>query len=670
MPLQAPLLDDRTFNDIMAEARALIPRYTREWTDHNESDPGMTLVQLFAWMTEMLLYRVNRVPEASHIKFLQLLGIELKPAQPARVELTFTAARKDIQTFIVPKGTRVAVAGGDDGPPPVFELEEALVGLGATLKAIQSFDGFAYGVETAKNAAAGQWFYPFGPQARAGSALLLGFESPLDFPSAQVNLSFAVYTTGLKPEGRHCDMDLSLAPTAACLVWEYWDGKYWTALSVDKDETRAFTRSGHVYFTGPGKAARKDRVGSVQNEPLYWLRCRMDRGEYETPPRLEMVLTNTARASQALTVRDEVVGGSDGRPNQVYRLANTPVVTVEKPRQINGADGRVVKVTSVQLEVDEGLGYQAWQEVDDFFASGPDDPHFVCNHTTGEVRFGDGIRHGRIPVANPVHPNDNIVARWYLFGGGQRGNVGADTVTELQTYVEAVKRVTNLRPAFGGSDEESLEEAKLRAPRQLKSKDRAVTAEDFETMAVDTPGVRIRRATALPLVHPNFPGTRTPGVVTVIVVPESKAPNPLPSEATLATVCQHLNLHRLLTAELFVVAPNYHQAEIRADVIVRADFDLAEVKHDLENRLAAYFHPLTGGELGQGWPFGGTIFYSEVYRVVLQTPGVARIKDNQLEIWLDGERQTFCRDVPIDAGELVFSDGHRLNVTYDTGGQP
>ena len=75
-------------------------------------------------------------------------------------------------------------------------------------------------------------------------------------------------------------------------------------------------------------------------------------------------------------------------------------------------------------------------------------------------------------------------------------------------------------------------------------------------MAVDTPGVRVRRAKALPLSHPKYPDTPTPGVVTVIVIPESPAPNPLPNEATLATVCQHLNLHRLLTAELFVVAPH------------------------------------------------------------------------------------------------------------------
>src|ERR1019366_2739236 len=96
MPLVAPNLDDRKFADIVAQAKTLIPRYAPEWTNFNDSDPGMTLVQLFAWMTEILVYRINQVPNLNYIKFLQLLGIELAPAQPALANLTFSLARPDI----------------------------------------------------------------------------------------------------------------------------------------------------------------------------------------------------------------------------------------------------------------------------------------------------------------------------------------------------------------------------------------------------------------------------------------------------------------------------------------------------------------------------------------------------------------------------------------------
>ena len=82
---QDRLLDLRTFQDIVDEARRLIPRYCPEWTDHNLSDPGITLIELFAWMTEAILYQVNRVPDEMYIRFLDLVGVQCEPPRPALV---------------------------------------------------------------------------------------------------------------------------------------------------------------------------------------------------------------------------------------------------------------------------------------------------------------------------------------------------------------------------------------------------------------------------------------------------------------------------------------------------------------------------------------------------------------------------------------------------------
>jgi predicted phage baseplate assembly protein len=644
VPLIAPNLDDRRYDDILAQAKALIPRYAPAWTDHNPSDPGITLLELFAWMTEMIIYRLNQVPERNFIKFLEMVGIKARPAQPAQAELTFTVARPDIPFVIVPKSAQVATADPGGNPPLVFETDEALIALGAQLNAVQSFDGFAYSVETTKNNAAGQWFFPFGPHAREGSALLLGFDSPAPFTDQQVHLAVHIQTQGLTPEGSHCDLDLNTQPLASDIQWEYWDTTDWERISLDKDETRSFARSGHIYFPGPGSALPKAKVGDVK-DPLYWIRARLVRNGYDATPRIASVLTNTVRATQAETVRDEILGGSDGRPGQSFTLENAPVL-----------DG------SQRLEVDEGLGFQVWQEVEDFFASGPDNPHYTLDRSTGVIQFP--TLKGRIPAANPANPDANIVARFYRFGGGKAGNAGAKTIAQLQSFVEGISDVTNFESAVGGSDEETVDEAKLRAPHDIQAKNRAVTAEDFETLAIETPGVRIRRAKALPLTHPKFPGTPIPGVVTVIVVPDSDAANPTPGEATLRIVCAHLNLHRLLASELFVVPPVYRKIRIEADVVVRPDADLAVVKHAVEDGITNFFHPLTGGDDGTGWEFGGEIFFSEVSRLIVQTPGVARIGNNQLVIWIDGVCQPFCQDVPICPGELLFSEGHDIRVSY------
>src|SRR4029077_20699301 len=124
MPLTAPNLDDLTFEQILAQAKLLIPRYAPTWTNQSDTDPGITLMQLFAWMTEMIVFRLNQVPDLNYIKFLQLLGIDLNPARPAQADLTFTTTRPDVPSVIVPAGSQMAASGSGGSSPVVFETTE------------------------------------------------------------------------------------------------------------------------------------------------------------------------------------------------------------------------------------------------------------------------------------------------------------------------------------------------------------------------------------------------------------------------------------------------------------------------------------------------------------------------------------------------------------------
>jgi len=660
MPLQAPNLDDRQFSDIVAEAKTLIPRYAPEWTNFNESDPGITLVELFAWMTEIIIYRLNQVPDLNYIKFLQLIGIELEPARPAAAEITFTVTRPDVSTAIVPMGTQIAATGAS-GAPIIFETDAALIAIGAALAALQTFDGSGYTVQTSKNANAGQWFFPFGQNPRPGNALLLGFSSPVTFPSDQINLAVTLFESSLSQPVLQC---AGAVPPPAMPAWEYWDGREWQPISLDSDDTRAFTQNGHIFFPGPGSDLAMAQIGSVSGN-FYWIRARLVSASYENPPQVSAIRTNTTGATQALTFNDEVLGGSEGVPGQTFQVANVPVVARSTPLRVQNPDGTIVMVKSVRLEIDEGQGFLVWQEVDDFFSSGPNDRVFTIDRNLGLISMGDGD-HGRIPVANQANPAGNVVARQYRAGGGSAGNVGPGSINQIQTFVQSIDTATNFDPAAGGTDEESLADAKLRAGLALKSNDRAVTAEDFAYLATQAPGANVRRALALPLFHPDFPSGQIPGVVTVIVVPDSIAPNPTPNQTTLQAVCAYLNTKRLLTSEVYVVGPVYRTIRIDVQLIVLPGFDLATVKNAVLAALTTFFDPLNGGSDGTGWPFGGEIFYSDVYRVIFATEGVARIKDNQLVIWLDGVMQQFCRDVPINPGELLANDpqGHNVQVSY------
>jgi predicted phage baseplate assembly protein len=692
MPLEAPNLDNRRFNDLVAEARSRIPRYAPEWTDHNLSDPGITLIQLFSWLGEIILFRLNQVPERNYIKFLQLIGVERTPAFPASAELTFTLASPDTVSVVVAKGTQVSAklkqppsAVGapplpEDDKPIVFETEEPMNAIGATLERVQVFDGINFLDYTEENKPTGKSYPAFGSRARENSAVMFGFASNNAFPTVEINLLVRMYfdpsllrplSSGLSEKQIH---------PPATVVWEYWTGSEWRKLDVLKDETRALTASGHVYFRGPANI-KKDKLG-VFTQPtdieLYWIRAHLTESHYEMPPELDAVLTNTVRATAVTTVKDEVIGASDGQPSQIFQLRNAPVFA----KTVRPVDERLARRTAsgqppteaeqealdrslreqeltkgFWLEVDEGQGFKPWEEVEDFFNSDADDRHYTLQRSTGEVRFGNGER-GAIPVAGI----NNIVVRYYRYGGGSRGNVGAETATDLQTAVVGVDKVTNFYPAEGGADEESIEDTKTRAPKEIKARDRAVTNEDFEFISRQTPGVRVRRAHALPLHHPEFPGIEVPGVVTVIVVPESKDPKPMPSEGTLQTVCEYLNQRRLLTTEVFVSPPSYKQVKIEATILAKPTADPAVVKTEIEQALTTYLHPLEGGADGQGWPLGEDVLYSEIFRVVLQIDGVQTIED--LRIVVDGERFDRCDNGTIPDDFLVFSDGHDITVTF------
>src|SRR5260370_36531936 len=107
MPFPVPNLDDRTFQDIVDQAKIMIPHYCPTWTDHNVSDPGVALIELFAWMTDLMLYRVNQVPDKVYLKMLEMIGIRLQPPRAAQAPVTFHLSLPQPNQVVIPKGTEV-----------------------------------------------------------------------------------------------------------------------------------------------------------------------------------------------------------------------------------------------------------------------------------------------------------------------------------------------------------------------------------------------------------------------------------------------------------------------------------------------------------------------------------------------------------------------------------
>ncbi len=627
MPLadKEPKLDDRTFEELYRDLRLRIPRYSKgEWTNFNDSDPGITLVQLFAWLSEMMLARMNQIPAKNYFKFLKLLGAELRPAKPATAHLTFfTKANEKAEP--VPERAQISAQLSDGGQPVIFETIQALDLIQAPLTTVGVSDGGSLVNVTTGNEKPGTGFRPLGYFAELGSALYLGFQEldetlKLDpFPD---QMTFRVF---LPPEATAGEPQLvgELPPNAPVdLVWEYRprDGADWERLNVFKDETAAFTREGYVLIEGPQEIApsKEPRLGP---EPRYWIRARLDARSYPggEGPEIDFLRPNTVPAENLTTVRLQILGQSEGQPDETFELPFKPV-----------------QADSLRINTEvNGTIKNDWKRVDDFLGSGENDAHFVVNATEGSVRFGDG-EHGLIPEASAL-----VIADAFRYGGGARANnAGAGAIKNPQSVLTGVDKVTNERAAVGGAEEQTIDQLKREAPDIVKRRERAVT---------------VQNAVVIVNGHPDFPDVEVPGAVTVIIVPDTGDTPPVPSSELIASVCSRLEPHRLITTEVYVKGPEYKQIRIEAFVQAKPNASFDSVSRNVKDALKKLLDP-------KGWVFGEDLYPTEIFRAVLDADDdLVAVKN--LNIYVDGRLHDGLEQIQLKNGELVYGGDHLIVVT-------
>lgn len=646
MALQIPDLDNKRYADLTGDALTRIPVMAPEWTDHNASDPGITLTELFAWLAEMQIYGLNYLRPEHYRKFLRLMGIRPRPATPATVQVTFSSASG--WEGHVPAGTKLStkedLLTGETAIP--FETAADLLVLNNRVERIISAWGTGFKDNTDANARGGIFYHAFGDNPGTGSAFYMAFQRTLP-AGREIRITIDLYEADLPPLAHHRAEAEEAFPSVE-LAWEYSTSAGYRPLPLTEDTTRRLTRSGHILFTAPADMAAVGSPYLPVTTPATlrpFIRCIVTGGAYEIPPRFDSLRINTVLAVQQTRVTDELVVSKDGEtagnsmPGQTFMLAKASVLK-----------------GSLRLTVQA----EAWEVREDFDASRPDDRHFVLDPETGEIRFGDGL-YGR------VLPDGAEVRADYLSGGGSLGNVKAGKIIKITTAGLDNVTVTNETDAEGGSEAETLEEAMGRAPLKLRAVDRAITSEDFEYLAKMAPGLRVARAKAIPLWQPGTPAdTVSPATVTVAVVPWSFVPRPYPSSGFLRTVCHHLDRHRLVTTRLRVVPPKYVRVSVSTRLYAADGFNSDDVRGRVAARLLAYLHPLTGGDGGDGWPFGRTVYRSEVVAVIKQVSGVECVVETILS-GDSGARPDGSGNLMIDNDALVWSERHEVEVLVGAG---
>jgi len=648
MPLPTPNLDDRRFQDLVDDAKRLIQQRCPEWTDHNVSDPGVTLIEAFAQMVDQLIYRLNRVPDLHYVKFLELLGVQLFPPTAATGTVTFWLAAEQPTAVVVRADTEVATARTDIEEPVVFATTNELQIVPCELRVVGTKAVAREPVDGTARLRGGR-LPCFSEVPRPGDELLIGLSNVV--PSCTVVLRFDCPVRG------H-----GIDPRNPPLAWEAWTGAGWSPCEVERDDAGGFNRSGDVLLHVPAA----HQALPIAGQRAGWLRCRVvpavaGQEPYTATPEIAAVraftIGGTVGIVHAETIHNEMLGTSDGTPGQRFALQRRPVLPADRPAVLQAGD--------------DAAGWADWLPVGDFASSAADDRHYRLDQVAGEVQFGPAVRQpdGGLRQYGGIPPKGSTLRMAsYRIGGGSGGNIARGQVRVLKTSVPYVARVENRDAISGGVEGESVENAKLRGPLELRASGRAVTAGDFEELArsaaPDAARVRCVPASAAG----GAPAVR------VLVVPRVTAdsygglsPEELrdPPNRMMRRIEEHLEERRLVGTRVLVVPPEYRGVTVVARLGARDSSHSDDVRRAVTRALYRYLSPLTGGAEHTGWPFGQAVQAFEVAAVLAGVPGVATIDEVRLfpADLTSGRRGDPVPRLEVGRNALVLSYRHEVMVS-------
>jgi predicted phage baseplate assembly protein len=592
MPLPLPDLDTRRFADLTDEARAAVPRYAPSWTDHNFSDPGITLLELTSAQTDELMYRLNRITDRDRATLLRLLGF-VQTAPIAASGVAAFALNLGAAARTLPAGLRLSAQDPWGKEVDLALSESVRVGI-CQLAEVRVFDGYVM-QDVTHQLASHQSVEALGadPDATRQPALYVGLDVAPEI-GEDLHLSLAV-PTSLSLRAWSGTTVAADDPTTA---WEWFDGSQWQALTA-ADETDALRRSGRVTLPITQLIPQTVPIQGLQTRS--WLRCRLVRGRHDAVPMLAGMTLHSARVLQAthatsrlqfdptlvipaghapvpgisgpiaidtgsdgmvtaltmgapLTtpaigvfeaglhgalVGCEIVGRGERRPHQVFTLHAAPVIA-------DSVAAWIARPTAAGL-VAESLTFLASLD-----AAGPHELVALLNPVTGAITVGDG-RHGRM-----LRPDELVVAT-FARTKAEAGNLPTAAPCRIDVDPDGPNDFLLGAPAGGtandvavtlpwgvanGAAQEDLAQTAARAARRLSAHEQlielletysAISLDEIDHATVVSTEVPERALTAADLerIVLETPGQR---VARVRVFPELDADLPELRAAGTATV--------------------------------------------------------------------------------------------------------------------------------------
>ena len=713
MPIVPPRLDDRSFNDLVEELLARVPAHTPEWTPQ-QGDPGRTLIELFAWLADTILYRANLIPERQRLAFLRLLG---KPMQPARAAqgLLSVGFADPVFTGSVSIAPFAKVSG-----PVEFETRDELTVLPILSECYYKRPlSVQESEEMSEVLAELQTFHEITPDKIVqgyvttpiftnGEADTQGLDLVQDTTDRSLWVALIVQEQAQgqieeikdtligKNTGNQQILNLGVTPKIVVPetleefqligriphAWDISTNQFindkpvYRSLTSIEDTSLDLTRQGVERLLLPAHEdnlgllegdVRKDSNAGVGDRPpriddpdkinriVAWLRLRPTKAV--TSMALSWVGINVVEIDQRRTIKDRVIGVSDGSAGQVLTL---PANSVEPD--------------SFKLQVDEtDRGYVTWTRIDDLALADKDDSVYSFDSEAGTVEFGNGI-YGHIP-----EQGRRIRVSMMRAGGGAGGNLPPASLNNISASkleggaLEQPLEVIQALPTSGGADSETLAVAEQRIPGWLRHRNRCVTMSDYKSLVMETPGLQVGRVEVLPRFLPQQRRFGIPGAVTVMVLPfkdKQEAPNPRPDQPFIEKVYGYLDIKRPVATELYGIGCEYVPISTSVGVSVRKGFGYEEIRLNVVKEIKNYLWSLApNGPQEEGWPLGKAVYDREIEVIVARVAGVKEVNGVNLfklenKVWRLLPR-TGCEPVGIELLEWQLPELLNVMVTLD-----
>ncbi|MCH5337240.1 MAG: baseplate J/gp47 family protein [Acetatifactor sp.] len=656
-------LDRTSFDEMVDRAKNRIVSLYPEWTDFNYHDPGITLIELFAWRKEIQQYELDHIGERHRRKYLQLLGTDIKHRSAAQCFVTADVT----SPCRIQEGCRLDAAG------VTFETMEKQTLPGVSVTCCIGWREEMVSFLDRDRIAMGQplQFYPFGSMAREGTCFYIGLSGPLPV-GERMALTIHVDRQGRFPRNPAQKDTIPLAK----LRFSCWDGHEYQPVELIREETFGLLYDGQIVFRVNSRMQER-RIGEERG---YFLRVLLKESGYETAPVISFLDMNTMRVQQKETVVKWMAASEAGQSDILWgnhNLCNVGGVRVFVERNglykeipVTGkeweeASGRIRirleqcgEVSSAEAfwilayseedwymrhavlgtahgfpnesfdldedqilyedlellveEADQPGVYGKWERREDFAGSGKSDRHYCVDCITGRILFGNSI-HG-------MAPEGEILLISYSRVLGSRGNVKRERIQGFRDQKWAKIKAVNRWDAGGGQDEETLEDAFARVRRELKQPRNLVTSQDYEQMVRATPGLRVESCKAL--FGDAQDGKGIGNTVRIVVKPYSPGRRPGLTPAFTQNILRHLEKKRLLGVHIKVLAPVYVRLEVSVEAVIHPQYQDAEsaVRLAVEEYLA---------ELKE--QFGGTVSYNGLYGYIDRLECVAGIRYLMLE---------------------------------------